>query len=113
MCQGSYRIDAIIANMRFPLGAGLAMGVGVAALGLFASSEDGYYGDGTTHWEHATKGGGTEVLVPLFAIPTVIAVAFVVVGLQCRSPSALLGIPAFAIYALAILYAYAALAGGH
>ena len=89
------------------------MGAGVVALGLFASSEDGYYGDGTTHWGHATKDGGTEVLFALFAIPSVIALAFIILGLRHRPPSALWGIPAFAIYGLAVFYAYAALAGGH
>ena len=99
--------------MRFPVAAGVAMVAGVAALALFASSEDGYYGDGTTHWGHATKDGGTEVVVALFAIPTAIALAFIVLGLRRRSPSALWGIPAFAIYGLAVLLAYAALALGH
>jgi hypothetical protein len=89
------------------------MAAGVAALAVFAASEDGYYGDGTTHWGHATKDGETEVLVTLFAIPTVIALAFIVLGLRRRPPSALWGIPAFAIYGLAIFYAYALLAGGH
>jgi hypothetical protein len=89
------------------------MGAGVVALGLFASSEDGYYADGTTHWEHATKDGGTEVLIALFGIPSLIALAFIVLGLRRRPPSALWGIPAFAIYGLAVFVAYAVLAGGH
>jgi hypothetical protein len=89
------------------------MGAGVAALGLFAASEDGYYADGTTHWGHATKDGGTEVLLALFAISSVIALAFIILGFRRRPPSALWGIPAFVIYGLAILYAYAALAVGH
>ena len=99
--------------MRFSVGAGLAMGAGVAALALFASSEDGYYADGTTHWEHATKDGGTGVLLALFAISTVIATSFFVLGFRRRSPSALWGIPAFAIYGVAIVVSYVALAGGH
>ena len=82
-------------------------------LGLFAASEDGYYGDGTTHWEHATKDGGTGVLVALFAIPTAIALAFVILGFRRRPPSALWGIPGFAIYGLAVFSAYSILALGH
>jgi len=89
------------------------MGAGVAALALFAASGDGYYGDGTTHWGHATKDGGSEVAIALFAIPAVIAGAFVALGLRRRPPSAIWGIPAFAIYGIAIFYAYALLAGGH
>ncbi len=89
------------------------MGAGVLAVALFASTEDGYYGDGTTHWGHATKDGGTEALLVLFAIPTVIAVVFIVLGLRRRSPSPMWGIPAFAIYGATILSAYVALAGGH
>jgi hypothetical protein len=99
--------------MRFPVVCGLAMGAGMAGLGLFAASEDSYYGDGTTHWEHATKDGGTEVLLALFVIPSAIALAFIVLGLRRRPPTAMWGIPGFAIYGLAVFYAYAVLAGGH
>ena len=99
--------------MRFPVASGLAMGAGVAALGLFAASEDDYYGDGTTHWGHATKDGGTEFLVALFAISTAIAVAFIVLGFRRKPPSPLWGIPAWAIYGLAVFYTYALLALGH
>ena len=56
------------------------MAASVLAVALFASTEDGYYGDETTHWGHATKDGGTEVLLVLFSIPTVIAIAFIVLG---------------------------------
>jgi len=48
------------------------MGAGLPALGLFAAREDGYYADGTSHWEHAMKDGG-EVLLALFAIPSAIS----------------------------------------
>jgi hypothetical protein len=89
------------------------MAASVLAVALFASTEDGYYADGTTHWGHATKDGGTEALLVLFAIPTVIAVVFIVLGLRRRSPSPMWGIPAFAIYGATILSAYVALAGGH
>jgi hypothetical protein len=99
--------------MRLTAPAGIAMGAGVLAVALFASTEDDYYGDGTTHWGHATKDGGTEALVALFAIPTAVALAFIVLGLLRRSASPLWGIPAFAVYGLTIWYAYALLAGGH
>ena len=99
--------------MRFPVASGLAMGAGVAALGLFAASEDGYYGDGTTHWEHATKDGGTEVLLALFVIPSAIALVFIVLGFRRKPPSAMWGIPGFVIYGLTLLFAYGVLAGGH
>ena len=89
------------------------MGAGVAALGLFAASEDDYYGDGTTHWGHATRDGGTEFLVALFAISTAIPLAFIALGFRRRPPSALWGIPGFAIYGLAVFYTYALLALGH
>ena len=89
------------------------MSAGVAALVLFAAGEDGYYGDGTTHWGHATKDGGTGLLVALFAIPTAIALAFIILGFRRRPPSPLWGIPGFVIYGLALLFAYGVLAGGH
>ncbi len=99
--------------MRFPVASGFAMGAGVAALGLFAATEDGYYGDGTTHWEHATKDGGTAMLLALFVIPCAIALAFIILGFRRRPPSAMWGIPGFVIYGLALLFAYGVLAGGH
>ncbi len=99
--------------MRFPVTSGLVMSAGVVALGLFAASEDGYYADGTTHWEHATKAGGTELLLALFVIPSAIALAFIVLGFRRGPPSALWGIPGFAIYGLALLFVYGVLAGGH
>lgn len=99
--------------MRLAVVWGVVMGAGVGALGLFAASEDDYYGDGTTHWGHATKDGGTEFLLVLFLIPSAIALAFIILGFRRRPPSPLWGIPAFAIYGLALLYAYAVLALGH
>ena len=99
--------------MRLTAPAGFAMAASVLAVALFASTEDGYYGDGTTHWGHATKDGGTEVLLVLFAIPTVIAIAFIVLGLRRKSASPMWVVPAFAIYGATILSAYVALAGGH
>jgi hypothetical protein len=48
----------------------------------------------------------------LFAIPTAIALAFVILGFRRRPPLALWGIPGFAIYGLAVFYAYSILALG-
>ena len=89
------------------------MAAGVVALGLYATGEDNYYGDGTPRWEHATGSGGTELLVTLFAVPTLIACAFIVRGLVRRRTSELLLIPAFVIYGLSLVYAWAALSLGH
>ena len=104
----------MIANMRYKLAAaGLAMAAGVAALGLYATGEDHYYGDGTTRWEHATSDGGAGLLTALFVVPALIACALIVLGLLRRRTSELWLIPAFAIYGLSLVYAWAALSLGH
>jgi hypothetical protein len=104
----------MIANMRYKLpAAGLAMAAGVAAVRLYATGEDDYYGDGTTRWEHATSDGGTGLLTALFAVPALIAFALIVLGLLRRRTSELWLIPAFAIYGLSLVSAWAALSLGH
>ena len=89
------------------------MAVVVAVLGMYATGEDDYYGDGTTRWEHATNDGGTELLTALFAFPALIACAVIVLGFVRRRMSELWLIPAFAIYGLSLVYAWAALSVGH
>jgi hypothetical protein len=94
------------------LGAGMALLVGT--LGLYAASDDSYYGDGTSHWEHATKDGGTWFLVGLFAIASAISVGVVLLGLRRdRGRLGLLLIPALAVYVLSLFLAYAVLSLGH
>jgi len=93
--------------------AGLGMVAGVVLLGIYAAGEDDYYGDGTTHWGHATKDGGTAFLTALFVVPALIGCMFVILGFARRRTSELWLIPAFAAYGLFVWYAFLVLSLGH
>jgi hypothetical protein len=104
----------MIANMRFAPVAAAVMAAGVLLLGLYASGEDAYYGDGTTRWEHATRLAGTGFTVALFAIASAVAVTSLFIAFVARLKRPQLWfIPAIAIYALVFFYAWAILTGGH
>jgi hypothetical protein len=93
---------------------GLTMLAGVIGVGLYAAGNDDYYGGGVTRWAHATKDGGTALLVALFAVPTLISLALVSVGfVRTRRPSELLLVPAIALYGLTLFYVLAVLSVGH
>jgi hypothetical protein len=90
------------------------MTAGVIGVGFYAAGYDDYYGGGVTRWEHATEDGGTAVLVALFAVPTTIALALLVIGFVRKRPlSELVLIPAFAIYGLTLVFTGAVLSVGH
>jgi hypothetical protein len=114
MHQESYLTSAIIANMRFSQVAAVAMAAGELLVGLYATGEDEYYGDGTTRWEHATRLAGTGFTVALFAIASVVALTslFIAFVAKLKRPQ-LWFIPAIAIYALVFFYAWAVLSVGH
>jgi hypothetical protein len=90
------------------------MAAGVLLLGLYATGEDDYYGDGTTRWEHATRLSSTGFAVALFAIAATIALTslFIAFLAKLRRPQ-LWFFPAFAIYGLVFFYTYAVLSVGH
>lgn len=48
--------------MRF-LVAGLIMAAGLAGLVIDAAADDPYYGDGTSHWDHAGQLGAQPLVV--------------------------------------------------
>jgi hypothetical protein len=92
---------------------GLTMGAGVVGLAFWAAGEDEYYGDGTTRWGHATKDGGADLLTALFALSATIACVFILLSFFHKRVSELWLIPAFAVYGLSMLVAWAALSVGH
>jgi O-antigen/teichoic acid export membrane protein len=93
---------------------GIAMTAMAAALGFYAASEDSYYGDGTTHWEHATRDGHTGFLVTLFAVLATSSLVVVLLGLSYkRGRWELLAIPAIALFLPLLLFTYAVLSLGH
>lgn len=100
--------------MRLDRVAGLTMTAGVMGAGLYAAGNDDYYGGGVTRWEHATRDGGAALLVALFAVPTMIALALVFVGfVRTQALSERLLIPAFAVYGLTLAFVWAVLTLGH
>jgi hypothetical protein len=107
-------MPAIIANMRYSRVAAISMAAGALLLGLHATGEDEYYGDGTTRWEHATMLAGTGFAVALFAIASALALTslFIAFVAKPRRPQ-LWFIPAFAIYAVVFFYTWAILSVGH
>ena len=90
------------------------MTVMVAALGFYAAGEDSYYGDGTTHWEHATRSGGTAILVTLFAVLAASSLTVIVLGVAHKGGRwDLVAIPAIALFVPLLLFVYAVLSLGH
>ena len=86
----------------------------VVALGIYAAGEDSYYGDGTTRWEHATRGGNTEFLVALFALLAASSLVVVLLGLsRKRGRWHVVVITAIALFLPLLLFAYALLSLGH
>jgi hypothetical protein len=100
--------------MRYFRAGAIAMAAGVLLLGLHATGEDEYYGDGTTHWEHATRLAGTGFAVALFALASTVALTslFIAFVAKVRRPQ-LWFVPAFAIYGLVFFYTWAVLSVGH
>jgi hypothetical protein len=104
----------MIANMRYLRAGAVAMAAGVLLLGLYATGEDEYYGDGTTRWEHATRLAGAGFATALFTIASAVALIslFIAFVAKARRPQ-LWFIPAFAIYGLVFFYTWAVLSVGH
>jgi hypothetical protein len=92
---------------------GIGMSALVGALGIYAASDDSYYGDGTSHWEHATRDGGAWFLAALFVIASVISLGVVLRGLRNRKPGPPLAVLALALYPLSLLVLYTVLSVGH
>lgn len=87
---------------------------GIVGVASYAAGNDSYYGGGVSRWDHAAQSGGTGLLIVLFAIPSVIALAVLATGLlRRRHPPAWVLASGIVLYSLPLLYAWLGLTLGH
>ena len=93
--------------------AGILQAAGVAWLIKYATEPDDYYGDGTTHWEHASKGSAADYAVGALAIASAISLTFLVMGLVPRWRSSRIAALAAVVYLISLYVGFIALTVGH
>jgi hypothetical protein len=99
--------------MRY-LVAGFLMTAGVAGLVIDAAADDPYYGDGTSHWEHAGQLGTQPLVVGAGIVAALVTVWVFTRALPGSRPPSL---PALLfvlfVYALSWLMAWGLMGIGH
>jgi len=107
----------MIANMRYVV-AGLLQVAGVIWVVYYAASPDSYYSEPsapetTSHWEHATRGGGAGYAVGAMVVASAIALMFIAVGLVTRWRRGGLALLAGGVYLISLYAAFVFLTMGH
>ena len=95
------------------LAAGVLHLAGVAWVINFATEPDDYYGNGTTHWEHASKDSAANYAVGAIAIASVISVTFLAMALVPRWRPSGFPILASLVYVISLYAGFFLLATGH
>jgi hypothetical protein len=93
---------------------GVLMAAGLAGLVIDAAADDPYYGDGTSHWDHAGR-LGTQPLVVVGAIVAAVVTLWVFTRALPRSrpPSALVASFAVLVYLFSWAVAWMFMGIGH
>ena len=91
---------------------------GVIWVFYYAASPDTYYSEPsapetTSHWEHATRGGGAGYAVGAMLIASAIALMFIASGLVTRWRSRGLALLAGGVYLISLYAAFIFLSIGH
>lgn len=86
---------------------------GVAWLIKYATEPDDYYGDGTTHWEHASNGGGADYAVGALVVASAMALLFIAMGLVPRLRRSGRAILAAVAYVISLYAGFFCLTVGH
>ena len=99
--------------MRY-LAVGLFMAVGLVGLVIDGASEDTYYGDGTSRWEHADRLGSQPIVVGAGILAALMTVWVLTRALPRSAPPA--GIAVFFalfVYAFSWFIAWISMGVGH
>ncbi len=92
----------------------LVLGAGLAGLVLFASGNDGYYGNSdVSRWEHASKGGAATIVVVTLAIVAATIIGLLLAALPRGARLRPFVWPAAAVAPLLLLVAMLFLSVGH
>jgi hypothetical protein len=97
--------------MRFVV-AGLIMAAGLVGLVLYAAADDPYYGDGTSHWDHAAGLGTAPIAVGAAVVAAAVTLWMLVRGLASRPASPPLAF-AVVVYVVALFFAWTLMGIGH
>jgi hypothetical protein len=98
--------------------AGLLQVAGVIWVVYYATSPDDYYSvrgspETTSHWEHATRGGGAGYAVGAMVVASAIALTFIAMGLVTRWRRGGLALLAGGVYLISLYAAFIFLSMGH
>ena len=86
---------------------------GVIWVVYYAASADTYSSETTSHWEHATRGGGAGYAVGAAVIASAIALMFIAMGLVTRWRRRGLAVLAGGVYLISLYAAFIFLSIGH